>query len=115
MSTAARVILALANVITRNIPESLNGLDTLIPPVFTLSFFISVALVTQKVSPPKVYALSYIPTEEELVEGKLRFEFFVTNYMHNYSNSGKTTDRPLISLKKKAGSSRNPAFIEFVI
>ncbi len=51
------------------IPEPYAGLDTLIPPVVSLIAFVSVSLMTQKTSIPKHEALTYVPTDEELVKG----------------------------------------------
>lgn len=52
------------------IPDSLAGLDTLIPPVVTLVLFVLVASMTQNISRPKFEAITYIPTEEQLVAGE---------------------------------------------
>jgi Na+/proline symporter len=51
------------------IPEPYAGLDTLIPPIVSLVAFVSVSLMTQKTSKPKHEALTYVPTDEELVKG----------------------------------------------
>jgi Na+/proline symporter len=48
------------------IPESLAGLDTLIPPVVSLIVMVPVCLLTQKQDPPKHEAIFYAPTEEEV-------------------------------------------------
>jgi len=45
------------------------GLSTIIPAVFSLVIFVSVALLTQKKSKPKHEAISYRPTDEELISG----------------------------------------------
>lgn len=52
------------------LPEHLAGLDTLIPPVLALVLFIIVAQATQNISRPKFEALTYTPSEEELVAGE---------------------------------------------
>ena len=51
------------------IPEPYAGLDTLIPPVVSLITFVTVSLVTQGTSKPNHDALTYVPTDEELVKG----------------------------------------------
>ena len=51
------------------IPDVYAGLDTLIPPAISLAVFILVSLATQRVSKPKHEALTYAPTDEELVKG----------------------------------------------
>ena len=51
------------------IPERYAGLDTLIAPVVSLVVFALVSLATQKASAPKHDALTYVPTDEELVKG----------------------------------------------
>jgi Na+/proline symporter len=51
------------------IPERYAGFDTLIPPVVSLVVFVLVSLATQKTSVPKHEALTYVPTDEELVKG----------------------------------------------
>lgn len=56
--------------LTYLIPQNLTGLDTLIPPVFSLFLFVTVALLTQNTSVPKTNTFEYVPSEEELVEGK---------------------------------------------
>ena len=53
------------------IPESLAGLDTLLSPLFSGTIFVVVSLATQKISPPISGAIDYVPTEEELVSGKV--------------------------------------------
>ncbi|HUU06341.1 MAG TPA: hypothetical protein VMZ49_10760 [Patescibacteria group bacterium] len=52
------------------VPSSLSGLDTLIPPVFSLVLFIAIAQLTQKTSVPRMNAFARIPSEKELVEGR---------------------------------------------
>ncbi len=49
--------------------EPYAGLDTLFPPIVSLVAFVSVSLMTQKTSKPKHEALTYVPTDEELVKG----------------------------------------------
>ena len=51
------------------IPESLNGLDTLLTPLIMLFFFIIISLKTQNISKPKFEMIDYIPDEEELIKG----------------------------------------------
>ena len=51
------------------IPESLNGLDTLLTPLIMLFFFIIISLKTQNISRPKFEMIDYIPDEEELIKG----------------------------------------------
>lgn len=51
------------------VPEAWAGLDTLLPPLASLLLFVGVALATQNSSPPKLGALTHVPSEEELVRG----------------------------------------------
>ncbi len=51
------------------VPESLAGLPTLAAPVVSLVVFVTVSLLTQKISPPRPEALTEIPTDQELVAG----------------------------------------------
>jgi Na+/proline symporter len=51
------------------VPETWAGLDTLLPPLVSFALFVSVALATQSSSPPKLGALTHVPSEEELVRG----------------------------------------------
>ena len=51
------------------VPEAWAGLETLLPPLISLLLFVAVALATQESSPPKHEALTYVPSEEELVRG----------------------------------------------
>ncbi|UCF35390.1 MAG: hypothetical protein JSU96_11095, partial [Acidobacteriota bacterium] len=51
------------------LPEAYAGLDTLIPPVLSLIVFIVVSRMTRDVSKPNHEALTYAPTDEELVKG----------------------------------------------
>ena len=51
------------------VPETWAGLDTLVPPLASLVLFVSVALATQGSSPPKLGALTHVPSEEKLVRG----------------------------------------------
>jgi len=57
-------------VLEYTIPEHLEGLDTLIPPVASFVLFIVVSLATQNRSKPKADAFDYVPTEQELVSGE---------------------------------------------
>lgn len=52
------------------VPESLAGLETLIPPLVSLVVFVVASLATQSSSPPLHAAIHYRPTDEELLEGK---------------------------------------------
>jgi len=51
------------------VPEAWAGLDTLLPPLVSLALFVAVALATQGSAPPKLGALTHVPSEEELVRG----------------------------------------------
>jgi Na+/proline symporter len=48
------------------IPEHLAGIDTMIPPVFSLALMVPVSLLTQKQDPPKHEVIFETPTEEEV-------------------------------------------------
>ncbi len=52
------------------VPEAWAGMETLIAPLISLALFVVVAQATQGSSPPKHDALTYVPTEEELVSGR---------------------------------------------
>lgn len=51
------------------IPESLKGLDTLIPPIVSLLVFVPVSLVTQKKFPANHEVIHRVPTDEEVISG----------------------------------------------
>ena len=51
------------------VPESLQGLDTLLAPLASLVVFVTVALATQRSHPPRHEALHHVPSERELVSG----------------------------------------------
>ncbi len=52
------------------VPEAWAGMETLIPPLVSLALFVIVANTTQGSAPPKHDALTYVPSEEELVRGR---------------------------------------------
>jgi len=51
------------------IPEHLKGLDTLIPPVFSLLVFVIVCLLTQKRFPSKHHVIHEIPSDADVIAG----------------------------------------------
>ncbi len=51
------------------LPESYAGLDTLIPPLLSLLVFIVVSRATKDRFKPNHEALTYTPTDQELVKG----------------------------------------------
>ena len=51
------------------IPESLAGLDTMIPPVVSLIVMVPVSLMTQKTSPPKHEVIDQIPDDADVIAG----------------------------------------------
>jgi len=51
------------------IPESLAGLDTMIPPVVSLIVMVPVSLMTQKTSPPKHDVIDQIPDDADVIAG----------------------------------------------
>lgn len=53
------------------IPKHLRGLDTLIPPVFSLLVFVVVCLLTQEHSPSKHYVINESPNDAEVIAGNV--------------------------------------------
>lgn len=53
------------------IPEHLKGLDTLIPPAFSLLVFIVVCLLTQDRFPSKHHVIQEVPSDEDVIAGIL--------------------------------------------
>lgn len=62
--TLSRLILHLI------IPNSLIGIDTLLPPIISCAMFMLVASFTQRISPPKFEVLKTALTDDELITGQ---------------------------------------------
>ena len=52
------------------VPESLIGIDTLLPPIISCIFFLVVASFTQSLSPPKFDVLNTALTDQESIKGQ---------------------------------------------
>jgi Na+/proline symporter len=53
------------------IPESLAGLDTLIPPIVSLVVMVLVSLMTQESHPPKHEVIDLIPDDADVLAGRM--------------------------------------------
>ncbi len=53
------------------IPESLAGLDTLIPPIVSLVVMVLVSLLTQETHPPKHEVIDLIPDDADVLAGRM--------------------------------------------
>jgi Na+/proline symporter len=53
------------------IPESLAGLDTLIPPIVSLVVMVLVSLLTQESHPPKHEVIDLIPDDADVLAGRM--------------------------------------------
>lgn len=60
---------ALRAVLYITIPEYLKGLDTLIPPVFSLLVFVVICLLTQERSPSKHHVIQESPDDADIIAG----------------------------------------------
>ncbi len=65
VGTGARLVLHFA------IPEELRGWDTMLAPLIGLVAFVAVAIATGRSAPPRHEALEYVPSEEELISGRI--------------------------------------------